>query len=254
MLKRLLSQPSTWILIGFGVLYALISIPNHLLFRTFALDLGAYTNALWDYSHFQWNDSRVFKLEAENLLADHFDLYLMLLSPLQILFGTYTLLIVQILALLIGGVGVKRFLHKELNEEKLGVLGMVLYLSFFGVFSALGFDYHSNVLAACLVPWLFYHVSSANWGKAGLFLLLIWVGKENMSFWMGFTCLGLGIHYRKTAAIRNRMLIGSVVSLAFFLLVLKVIMPAFSNSADYHHFHYSVLGEGLMDALGHVLR
>ncbi|MBD79048.1 MAG: hypothetical protein CL840_09030 [Crocinitomicaceae bacterium] len=93
----------------FGAIYCLISLTNHYNFRTSALDLGLYTNALYDYVHFQWNDSSVFKMYNENLLADHFDLYLILFSPLSLLFGTYTLLVVQIIALLIGGIGAYRF-------------------------------------------------------------------------------------------------------------------------------------------------
>ena len=66
----------------------------------------AYTNALYDYSHLNWNDSTVFKSGAENLLADHFDLYLILFAPLSLIFKTYTLLIVQIVFILIGGMGI----------------------------------------------------------------------------------------------------------------------------------------------------
>ena len=81
----------------FFVLYALISLLNHYFFRTYALDLGLYTNALYDYAHFRFNYSEVFKDHLENLLSDHFDLFLMLVSPFYYLFGTYTLLIVQII-------------------------------------------------------------------------------------------------------------------------------------------------------------
>ena len=41
------------ILIVFGTVYVLISFVNHYNFRTYALDLGAYTNALYKYAHFQ---------------------------------------------------------------------------------------------------------------------------------------------------------------------------------------------------------
>ncbi len=93
----------------FAIVYSLISLVNHYCFRTYALDLGAYTNALYDYFHFQWNDSAVFKELGENLLADHFDLYLIIFSPFSLFFGSYTLLIVQIVFILLGGVGVHRY-------------------------------------------------------------------------------------------------------------------------------------------------
>jgi uncharacterized membrane protein len=89
------------ILMLFTVIYSLISLVNHYNFRTYALDLGVYTNAMFDYRHFHFNDSLAFKTEPENLLADHFDLYLMLFSPLTFIFGSYTLLIVQIIFVMI---------------------------------------------------------------------------------------------------------------------------------------------------------
>ncbi|MCC6817525.1 MAG: hypothetical protein IT245_01360, partial [Bacteroidia bacterium] len=60
----------------FTIFYALIAYVNHYYFKTFALDLGVYANALYDYAHFQMNDKGVYKVVAENLLSDHFDLYL----------------------------------------------------------------------------------------------------------------------------------------------------------------------------------
>src|SRR5271156_7162266 len=82
----------------FGIIYVLISFVNHFNFRTYALDLGLYNNALYSYSHFHWNNSSVMQSAPENLLTDHFDIYLILFSPLSLIFGSYTLLVVQIVA------------------------------------------------------------------------------------------------------------------------------------------------------------
>ena len=89
-----------------GVLYCLISLVNHYLFKTYALDLGLYTHALYDYAHFRMADCSMFKDVPYSLLSDHFDLYLPLLSPLVYMFGSYTLLVVQIAAVLLGGWGI----------------------------------------------------------------------------------------------------------------------------------------------------
>jgi len=237
------------ILLGFGILYAAISLVNHYLFRTFALDLGAYTNALYDYAHFQWNDSRVFKPIAENLLADHFDLYLILFSPLSWIFKTYTLLIIQIVFLLLGGWGVYQYFCIDEKTQKLARWAMIWYLSFFGVFSALAFDYHSNVVAASILPWFFYFLKKDQLKQSILIFLLILIGKENMPLWMIFVALGLAWEYRKIKRKRNTLLILSAFSLFCFVAVTSWIMPAFSNTGSYPHFHYSALGENSKEAL-----
>ncbi len=245
-------QNVLFISLFFGIIYALISFVNHYMFRTYALDLGAYTNALYDYAHGQWNDSTVFKPVAENLLADHFDIYLMLFSPLSFIFGTYTLLVVQILAVLFGGYGVYVF-FKASNKSSVAIFATIYFYLFFGVFSALSFDYHSNVVAATLVPWLFYAVHQKRLWLATFLMLCIIIAKENMSLWLAFILLGMTIEYYKEVWLRYYLLIASVVSFACFFIIISVVMPAFSNAGVYPHFHYSALGNNFSEALVFLL-
>jgi len=243
-----------FIILFFGVIYALISLVNHYLFRTYALDLGAYTNALYDYVHLQWNDSTVFKMVKENLLADHFDLYLILFSPLSLIFKTYTLLLVQIFFILLGGCGVYRFFMLSEKTSGLALFAMLYFFLFFGVYSALSYDYHSNVVAAVTLPWFFYFIKKQNLIKASLVLLFILVSKENVSLWMVFISLGLAIEYRKEPLLRNYLLLASVFSLICFATILSVVMPWFSNNNSYPHFNYSILGNNGAAALLHLVQ
>jgi uncharacterized membrane protein len=146
----------------FAIIYSSIAFVNHYLFRTYALDLGLYTNALFDYSHFQWNDSSTFKIDEQNLLADHFDLYLILFSPFSFILGTYTLQFIQIIALLLGALGVYQFGKSFFKNQQLVWLATLHFLLFFGCFAAVAFDYHSNVVAACVLPWFFLPFKKVN--------------------------------------------------------------------------------------------
>ena len=112
---------------------------------------------MYDYLHFKWNDSTVFKEIEENLLADHFDIYLILFAPLTILFKTYTLLIVQIAAILLGGIGIYKLFNSN-NNSTIALYATIYFHLFYGVFSSVAYDYHSNVIAASIVPWLFYYI------------------------------------------------------------------------------------------------
>lgn len=248
-----ISQRAVITLLIFAFIYALISFVNHYLYRTYALDLGLYTNALYDYSHFQFNDSAAFKEIPENLLADHFDLYLIGFSPLSYFFGTYTLLIVQIAAILFGAIGVYKFFDRRTVIGSLAFPAMVFFLSFYGIFNALSFDYHSNVVAACFVPWFLLNIEKKQYLKALAWFLIILVGKENMSIWLVFISLGGIIHYwnnKRTVLFLTGLTVFAAVS---FVLITSVIMPSFSNDGVYPHFHYGVLGENAKDALAHLL-
>lgn len=241
------------VLLLFAIIYSMLSLVNHYLFRTFALDLGAYTNALYDYVHFQFNDSRVFKPVSENLLADHFDIYLILFSPFSLLFGTYTLLIIQILAILFGGWGVYKYFSSEEFRSSIAISAVIWYFSFFGVFTALAFDYHSNVVAATLVPWFFYAIKKRKIGWSFLVMIFILISKENIPLWMAFISLGLVFEYWKDIKIRNTLLGFFLFSAFYFVLVTGFIMPAFANNNSYPHFHYSFLGTNAKEALVFLL-
>lgn len=238
----------------FAIVYSLISLVNHYCFRTYALDLGAYTNALYDYFHFQWNDSAVFKELGENLLADHFDLYLIIFSPFSLFFGSYTLLIVQIVFILLGGVGVHRYFLLSEKTNKIALPATIYFYLFFGLISALSFDYHSNAIAASLLPWFFYWMKKRRAVASGLLLLAMLISKENVSLWIAFVCLGLLFEYWRKPYWRYFLLIAFSFCVFYFIMITMVVMPALSNKMTYPHFHYSFLGSNPSEAFIYLVR
>jgi len=246
-----------WLFISlsfFGLIYSLISFFNHYLFRTYALDLGLYTNALYKYSRLIPADSALFKEINEYLLGDHFDLYLPLFSPLVYLFGTYTLLIVQIASILAGGYGVYRY-FKLINPDNqlIQLVSTLSFLTFFGVFSAISFDYHSNVVAAMLVPWLFFFSKKKNFLVSTIFLLAILIAKENMALWVIFICLGMAVEYWKDKRSLAWLLAFTVFSGIYFMVILNVVMPWIASSGKYNGFSYTSLGQSPWDALSEII-
>jgi uncharacterized membrane protein len=243
----------------FGFIFALISLVNHYNFRTYALDLGLYTNALYKYAHFQAADSLMMVENYECLLGGHFDLYLIIFSPLVFIFGTYTLLIVQIAAVLAGGIGVYRY-FKPVNRNSAEtqniaslhlqpLFATIFFYAFYGIYSALSYDYHSNVVAASLVPWFFYFLKKRNFSVSFLFLTLILVSQENVALWVVFICLGLLIEYRKDVKAVKYLTIFTGISLIYFIAVIYLIIPLFSKSNEYTGFAYSVLGGSPAEAI-----
>lgn len=242
-----------FITLFFGIVYALISFVNHYLFRTYALDLGAYTNAMFDYRNFHFNDSLAFKENAENLLADHFDLYLILFSPLSFIFGTYTLLILQAFFVLLGGFGVYYYFKTDNNQPNIAIYATLYFYLFFGVYAALSFDYHSNVVAAVLMPWFFYFIKKRKLVASGFMLLFLLISKENISLWMAFICLGLLIEYRKDVRLMKFLSVCLIFSICYFGVITSLVMPMLSNSGLYPHFNYSYLGNSMFDALLNII-
>lgn len=238
------------IVLAFAIIYSLVSLVNHYLFRTYALDLGLYTNALYDYSHFQWNDSTTFKVEPQNLMGDHFDFYLMFYSPFVWIFGSYTLLIFQIISILFGGLGVYRYFKEN---RFLATSAMLFFYSFFGVYTALSYDFHNSVVIAMLVPWLFVFTKERKMKWAAFFIVLLWLGKENSGLWIAFICFGLSLLNWKEKRWRNFFILAGFASMVYFISVLKLIMPALTPDGVYPHFDYTILGGTMTEAVKRLI-
>lgn len=251
-LQRLKSYPlAFWfILAGFAILFGLISLVNHYNFRTYAFDLGIFNNSLYDYAHFRVDQCTVMEPGFRNVLSDHFNLLPALMSPFYWLFGSYTLLVIQILAILWGSVGIYKVVSTLTRNAWPGLLAMLHFLTMWGVFSALAYDYHDNVIAAMLVPWFIYALHRNSTALTLVFFVLILISKENMALWMVFICLGLGIHYRREREKRGKLVLLAGLAAIYFIGVMQWIMPALADPGrNYLHFDYAALGKNFPEAV-----
>ena len=254
MLKRFISSPRlAYLFVFFAIIYGLIAFVNHYCFRTFALDLGVYTNALYDYAHGQWNDATLFKEIPRNLLSDHLDFTLILLGPISRVFGQYTLQLAQIVFVLFGGLGVYKFLLESNLKSSLALIAVLHFFLFFGIYSALSFDYHSNVLAAMLLPWFLLFLQRNELIKASVFLLIMLMCKESIALWLASICFALVIEYKGDKKRVLYLSLATFFSLGYFLLAVKIIMPAMSPDQVYGNFKYHVLGTDYFDALKNIV-
>ena len=233
----------------FTVLYCCISLVNHYYLRTETLDYGLYTNALWDYAHFQFNYTECLNEARQNILYDHFDLYLMLFAPLGYIFKSYTLLVVQIASISLAGLAIFKIGRKLNLSPTVSVLVMVFFYSHYAIYSALAFDYHSNVVSAMIVPWFLLALLNNHFKTAWLLAFLVLIGKENMGLFFFFVCIALAIVFFKDKKKRNHLVGMGAFSAVYFVLVLEVVMPALSNSGSYAHFDYGVLGSSMSEAI-----
>lgn len=218
----------------FEIFYANISIVNHLNFRTNWFDLGFYTHHIFEYSQLNFTD-----LKAN--LSDHFDLFLILISPLRYLFGEYTLLLVQIGFILIGSFGVFQYSETIIKDKQKSLILQLTFLLCFAVISSIAFDYHSNVIAACMVPYLLYFYKIEHKSKFIFTWLLIIFTKENVMFNTSVLLLLLPFFHKESNLKKISFLLGAI-SLVLFWLIVSKIMPAFSNTEVYFNFRYTNVG------------
>ena len=217
------------IVLLFSVIFALVSFPNHYYLRTYALDLGMFNHALYDFAHGRANYFTL-NLHGRDMpyLADHFSPITFLYAPLQYIFGSWTPLVIQWLAILAGGWGMFRLsMHLLQNNIVRSSLIMFHFFSIWGILFALSFDFHNNVIAAMLVPWLFLCFEKKQRAGSWLCALLIMLSKENMALWLVFLISGYGmLRFRDIRSYLRQYLLPSLLVFLYFILVLIVIMPA----------------------------
>ena len=236
----------------FGIIYSLISLINHSRFRTYALDLGLYNNQLYEYAHFRMSNYSILNFAYPGALSDHFDLLMPLYSPLYWIFGSYTLLIVQILAILFGGYGIFIYFKERTDKKFLPEIAMVHFFVLWGIYSALSFDFHENVVGTMFVPWLLHFFDKRHYKLSTLFFILILISKENMALWMAFIAIGLIVLNIKDKSKLKVASIYAILAFIYFLMVVNIIMPSIgtiSSQRSYAHFQYSALGNNIWEAI-----
>lgn len=245
------------VLTFFALIFASITFVNHYNFRTFGWDLGINQNAIYDYAYFRWNDCMIMQPQFTNVLSDHFSLYPILVSPFYWIFGEWTMLIFQFLAILFGGFGIYKYVLNLTKNTTISTLAVAHFFSFYGIYSALSFDYHDNVVATMFVPWFLLYFEQRNWRKAILFFVLIIIAKENMALWAVF--IGFGVSFKallqkdKQTALKG--LFFALAAGVYFILVIKVIIPSLATPGrDYLHNSFNALGGNFGEVIVNIIK
>lgn len=245
------------IFLFFGLIFSSISLVNHYNFRTYGWDLGINHNAIFDYAHFRWNDCMIMQPSFTNVLSDHFSLYPILVSPFYWVFGSWTMLIFQIAAILFGGLGIYKYVSRLTNNENLSRIALIHFFSIWGIYSALSFDYHDNVVATMFVPWFLYYFDQEKWKQSILFFVLILIAKENMALWAVF--IGFGLVWKYAFQKNKKMALVSLgfafLALFYFVLIIKVVIPALATPGrDYLHNSFNALGSNFGEVIINIIK
>ncbi len=167
------------------------------------------------------------------------------------------MLIFQFLAILFGGFGVYKYVLNLTKNTTISTLAVAHFFSFYGIYSALSFDYHDNVVATMFVPWFLLCFEQRNWRKAILFFVLIIIAKENMALWAVF--LGFGVSFKallqkdKQTALKG--LFFALAAGIYFILVLKVIIPSLATPGrDYLHNSFNALGGNFGEVIVNIIK
>ena len=240
----------------FALIYSSISLVNHLQFRTSALDLGMFNQAVYAYAHLR---SPLFTLDEYGrvfpFLSCHFDPITALYAPLQFIFGSYTLLLIQIAAIILGGLGLYRYAKPMFaNGSHIPLVLLIHFYSLWGIYSALAFDFHNNVIAAMLVPWLAIAMRERKPWLSLLLVLLILSTKEIMALWTIFVVLCFGLcNWQSVKSFFRLELPLMLLCLVYGIVVITVIQPWLQSSeTNLQLSRYAHWGQSIPEVMIHI--
>ncbi|PTN10291.1 DUF2079 domain-containing protein [Mangrovibacterium marinum] len=249
-----------YILLLFCLLFLSIPVLNHYFYRTSALDLGIFNHAIYNYAHFKTSYFSLGLTPQETgiieCLGNHFSPLIFLLAPFYFIFGTYTLLIVQVAFIIAGGIGSYRYSSLLTENEFTKQTVMIHFFCIWGIYSALAFDFHLNVIAAMLVPWLFVFNKKGNIKSLLLVSILILLTRENMSLWLAFIFTGLWIDKKLRFSGFTKLIYPAAIaiSIIYFVTVTSYIMPGFvPYESSGQLARYSHLGNNLSEIVKTII-
>lgn len=241
------------VLVGF---YASISLVNHYLLRTYALDLGMFNQALYSFSKGEMNYFTLNLVGNSPIyFADHFSPLTFFYVPFYYLFGNWTLLIIQLFSIIMASLSVYKIAMLKLNHHFLALFCVIIFSFNWGIVSALAYDFHNNVVATMLLPWVYLWYLKDKKIRVIIGVLLILMAKENMGIWVGFIFSGLAIQkwwLNRKSYQDNKVIFEISIALfawIYFLFVVSCVMPMLSNGSNFQLQRYDILGANMSEII-----
>lgn len=245
-----------FIITFFGIVLFVMGIANHYYFRTVTYDYGNYNFAFWDYSHFRISPMPTY---AGNFLQDHFSFTLMYFIPVYWLInwltGTYTLIIIQYSLVLIASWFTYMLIAQKTNNLWLTIGVVFYYFILLGRYNTFSCDVNLAVISSCLIPSFIYYFEKDKYLYASIIFVLSLFSRENIPLWFIFIFIVLIIQHRKDKRAVLYSTFGIIVSIIFFILLFKVLIPSIeTDEKQFTLFNYSALGATPGKALMFILQ
>jgi uncharacterized membrane protein len=217
-----------WALGGvFFVLYALLSVTNHLRLGTTGYDLGIFEQAIRGYAELKAPVSEL-KGPGYVLLGDHFHPILATIAPLYRLFPSpITILLAQAALLGVSVVPLTRVTLRRFGGPTAVAIGVAYGLSW-GIQTTVDFDFHEVAFAVPLLAFSIECLVTGRWTAAVLWAAPLVLVKEDLPI----TLAAIGGYL----ILKGQRRLGAWVvagALASFLLILLVLIPSFNPMGEY---------------------
>jgi uncharacterized membrane protein len=219
--------------LGYVTYMSVLTVARHGSFQTHAFDLGIQDQAMYTLVTRGYPLVTLYGPEPINQLGDHFALIYYIIAPVYAAFSSATtLLILQSVALGLGAIPVYLLAKDKIRNTAFALALAAAYLLYPALHAVNTFDFHEIALVTPLLLFSLYFLETGRRRAFLVFLILAALTKEEVA--LSAAAIGIYILWVK----RERRLGGLVLvgSLAYFILVNQVIMPALGGGPDLARF------------------
>jgi len=229
-----------------ALVYLTYEVLNHAHYQTNGYDLGIFDQGMWHLGRFETPGSTI--EGVTNILGDHFSPILLLLVPLYWIWANpFMLFLVEAIAIAVSMVPI--FLVVRARVDRLPAYLLVAsYALFWGIQSGVDFAFREVAFIPLLIGLIVLAIDRENWRLYGVSVFALLLVRENEGILVAF--IGL---YALLRGHRRQGLLTMVAGPVWFLLTIKVIMPALLGGAPFRHWLYSEFGPGPVEALRTIL-
>jgi uncharacterized membrane protein len=259
----------------YSAYFSALSIQRHDSFRTYASDMGQMDQALWNTLHGHLlEDTRP---DGQQLprLTDHVEpIFLVIPFVFLIYNGIESLFVLQSIAIALGALAIFWIAARRLKSQWAGVLFAAMYLLFPALQAANLAEFHAVTFAPAPLMFAYNYGEERAWKRFTLFALIALAVKEDIALLVFAMAIYFAIKLKvkrqkaKVFPFRFELLtfnlvpfLIAIVSIAWFLLALFVIIPHFSpKSQSVYIGRYPqspleiIAGLFIPDKLGYILK
>ncbi len=232
---KILTNP--WLMISvLALIYTVLSLLYYISLHHQGIDLAIFTQEVYKYAHFQGLYNSI---KDQNIFADHFSPFLMLLAPLWWLWpGASMLIVVQVVALCVGGWVVYKIAESLIKDRLVAWSITAAYLLAPSLQAPMQYDFHEIIFFSTALLLLFYfQIKQKYWAYWITFALALLI-KEDVALYLMAWSLFFGCFSKQW----KPALTGISISLIYFLVVMKAVIPHYTGSAMYQYFDMGPLG------------
>ena len=212
--------------LGYVAFFGAFTVAKHNAFGTHSFDLGIFDQGLYTILHHGVMLSTQHGAQTISHFGRHFSPILYLLAPLYAFWqDARMLLIIQSLFLGLGALPLYLLAREKTGSQRAAVLLSASYLLYPALHGVNNFDFSEIALVPSLLLFTLYFLETRRDLWFGVFLLLAVITKEEVA--MSGVVIGAYIFLA-----HKRLKLGALVAalcLVYFVLVNKVLMPAFGH-------------------------